>query len=60
MSAVPKEQQYKGLWDVIKRVPQQQGGYLALFRGVLPPPGCPCNGHPAGSSSGGNSSNSSS
>jgi hypothetical protein len=34
MSAVPKERQYKGLMDVLRRLPKEQGGYSALFRGA--------------------------
>jgi len=32
-SSVPKDQQYKGLLDALKRIPQREGGWRALYRG---------------------------
>jgi hypothetical protein len=33
MAGAPQHQQYKGLIDILQRVPKEQGGYRALFRG---------------------------
>eukprot|EP00877_Chromochloris_zofingiensis_P005931 jgi/Chrzof1/1591/Cz10g13190.t1 len=33
MSAVPPAEQYKGLWDGLRRIPAREGGIRALYRG---------------------------
>uniref|UniRef100_A0A383VTZ2 ADP,ATP carrier protein n=1 Tax=Tetradesmus obliquus TaxID=3088 RepID=A0A383VTZ2_TETOB len=33
MSSLPQQQQYKGLWDALRRIPSREGGIAALYRG---------------------------
>jgi hypothetical protein len=44
MAGAPQAQQYKGLIDILQRLPKEQGGYKALFRGGCSAAGWQCTG----------------